>query len=168
MKKRISSPHPIRCSFCGRGQEEVARLVSGPSVYICSECVRLCNDILEGEPDQGLPMPRESLPKPADIRAAQQETFERKWKTQPSGMRCAGCVFMNPAGGAAGRLIDEAGLKGLRVGGAVVSDLHANFILNDRGATSEDVEELIEVVRERVADSAGVTLELEIEIVGRP
>ncbi len=104
---------------------------------------------------------------PADIRAAQQETFERKWKTQPSGMRCAGCVFMNPAGGAAGRLIDEAGLKCLRVGGAVVSDLHANFIVNDRGATSEDVEELIEVVRERVADSAGVTLELEIEIVGR-
>jgi ATP-dependent Clp protease ATP-binding subunit ClpX len=69
MKKRISSPHPIRCSFCGRGQEEVARLVSGPSVYICSECVRLCNDILEGEPDQGLPMPRESLPKPAEIKA---------------------------------------------------------------------------------------------------
>ncbi|MBD3335993.1 MAG: ATP-dependent Clp protease ATP-binding subunit ClpX [Candidatus Eisenbacteria bacterium] len=68
MKKRISSPHPIRCSFCGRGQEEVARLVSGPSVYICSECVRLCNDILEGEPDQGLPMPREALPKPAEIK----------------------------------------------------------------------------------------------------
>jgi len=105
--------------------------------------------------------------KPADIKAAQQETFERKWKTQPSGMRCAGCVFMNPPGGAAGRLIDEAGLKGLRVGGAVISDLHANFILNDRGATSEDVEELIEVVRERVVDSAGIRLELEIEIVGR-
>ena len=49
MKKRIASPHPIRCSFCGRGQDEVARLVSGPSVYICSECVKLCNDILEGE-----------------------------------------------------------------------------------------------------------------------
>ncbi len=104
---------------------------------------------------------------PADIRAAQQETLERKWKTQPSGMRCAGCVFRNPAGGSAGKLIDEAGLKGLRVGGAVVSDLHANFILNDRGATSEDVEELIEIVRERVADAAGVTLELEIEIAGR-
>lgn len=102
-----------------------------------------------------------------DIEAAQRETLEKKWKTQPSGMRCAGCVFKNTASGAAGRLIDEAGLKGLRVGGAVVSDLHANFILNDRGATSEDVEQLIEVVRERVAEAAGVTLELEVEIVGR-
>ncbi|MCK4410331.1 MAG: UDP-N-acetylmuramate dehydrogenase [Candidatus Eisenbacteria sp.] len=107
------------------------------------------------------------LGEPADIKAAQRETLERKWKTQPSGMRCAGCVFRNAAGDAAGKLIDEAGLKGLRVGGAVISDLHANFILNDRGATSEDVAELIEIVRERVADAAGVTLELEIEVVGR-
>jgi ATP-dependent Clp protease ATP-binding subunit ClpX len=68
MKKRISSPLPIRCSFCGRGQEEVARLVSGPSVYICSECVRLCNDILEGEGEPALPMNRENLPKPAEIK----------------------------------------------------------------------------------------------------
>jgi ATP-dependent Clp protease ATP-binding subunit ClpX len=68
MKKRISSPHPIRCSFCGRGQEEVARLVSGPSVYICSECVRLCNDILDGETEPALPMNRENLPKPAEIK----------------------------------------------------------------------------------------------------
>ncbi len=68
MKKRVSSPHPIRCSFCGRGQEEVARLVSGPSVYICSECVRLCNDILEGEGEPALPMSKENLPKPAEIK----------------------------------------------------------------------------------------------------
>ncbi|MBM3288119.1 MAG: ATP-dependent Clp protease ATP-binding subunit ClpX [Candidatus Eisenbacteria bacterium] len=68
MKKRMSSPHPIRCSFCGRGQEEVARLVSGPSVYICSECVRLCSDILDGEVEQSVPVSRESLPKPAEIK----------------------------------------------------------------------------------------------------
>jgi ATP-dependent Clp protease ATP-binding subunit ClpX len=68
MKKRISSPHPIRCSFCGRGQDEVARLVSGPSVYICSECVRLCNDILEGEIEHSAPMVRENLPKPSEIK----------------------------------------------------------------------------------------------------
>jgi len=68
MKKRISSPHPIRCSFCGRGQEEVARLVSGPSVYICSECVRLCNDILEGEIEHNVPVTRENLPKPSEIK----------------------------------------------------------------------------------------------------
>jgi ATP-dependent Clp protease ATP-binding subunit ClpX len=64
----MNSPTSIRCSFCGRGQEEVARLVSGPSVYICSECVRLCNDILEGENAPALPMSRESLPKPSEIK----------------------------------------------------------------------------------------------------
>ena len=68
MKKRISSPHPIRCSFCGRGQEEVSRLVSGPSVYICSECVKLCNDILDGEIDREEPLAKGNLPKPAEIK----------------------------------------------------------------------------------------------------
>jgi ATP-dependent Clp protease ATP-binding subunit ClpX len=68
MKKRVSSPHPIRCSFCGRGQDEVSRLVSGPSVYICSECVKLCNDILEGETDHAVGAPKGSLPKPAEIK----------------------------------------------------------------------------------------------------
>ena len=69
VKKRISSPHPIRCSFCGRGQEEVSRLVSGPSVYICSECVKLCNDILEGEVDRDEPISKGNMPKPSDIKS---------------------------------------------------------------------------------------------------
>ena len=68
MKKRIATPHPIRCSFCGRGQDEVARLVSGPSVYICSECVKLCNDILEGELEREQPAASGALPKPAEIK----------------------------------------------------------------------------------------------------
>jgi ATP-dependent Clp protease ATP-binding subunit ClpX len=68
MKKRVQSPHPIRCSFCGRGQDEVSRLVSGPSVYICSECVKLCNDILEGETEHAPGLPKGSLPKPAEIK----------------------------------------------------------------------------------------------------
>jgi ATP-dependent Clp protease ATP-binding subunit ClpX len=68
MKKRVSTPHPIKCSFCGRGQDEVSRLVSGPSVYICSECVKLCNDILDGEADRDLPVGREGLPKPAEMK----------------------------------------------------------------------------------------------------
>jgi ATP-dependent Clp protease ATP-binding subunit ClpX len=68
MKKRVASPHPIRCSFCGRGQDEVTRLVSGPSVYICSECVKLCSDILEGELDEDQPLQKESLSKPAEIK----------------------------------------------------------------------------------------------------
>ena len=68
MKKRVSTPHPLKCSFCGRGQDEVSRLVSGPSVYICSECVKLCNDILDGEADRDLPVGREGLPKPAEMK----------------------------------------------------------------------------------------------------
>jgi ATP-dependent Clp protease ATP-binding subunit ClpX len=68
MKKRVASPHPIRCSFCGRGQDEVTRLVSGPSVYICSECVKLCSDILEGELEEEQPLKRESLSKPVEIK----------------------------------------------------------------------------------------------------
>jgi UDP-N-acetylmuramate dehydrogenase len=103
---------------------------------------------------------------PVQIRELQREVLARKWRAQPNGMRCAGCVFKNPPGLAAGRLIDDAGLKGTRVGGAVVSDLHANFILNDRAATSDDVERLIELVRQRVMETAGVALELEIEILG--
>jgi UDP-N-acetylmuramate dehydrogenase len=94
-------------------------------------------------------------------------TLERKWRAQPAGMRSAGCIFKNPPGDAAGRLIDSAGLKGMRIGGAVVSDVHANYILNDRGATAADVEELIELVRARVLEEAGVELELEVEIIGR-
>ncbi len=68
MKKRVPSPHPIKCSFCGRGQEEVSRLVSGPSVYICSECVKLCNDILDGEAEREIPAQRDNLPKPAETK----------------------------------------------------------------------------------------------------
>lgn len=104
---------------------------------------------------------------PESIRAAQREILDRKWRDQPCGMRSAGCIFKNPQEGPAGLLIDRAGLKGTRVGGAVVSDQHANFIVNDRGATADDVERLIDLVRSRVRDASGVDLELEIEIVGR-
>src|SRR2546427_8570882 len=68
MKKRIATPHPIRCSFCGRQQDEVSRLVSGPSVYICSECVKLCNDILEGEGEREQPVQKGTLSKPSEIK----------------------------------------------------------------------------------------------------
>ncbi len=68
MKKGSGTPQPIRCSFCGRGQDEVARLISGPGVYICSECVKLCNEILEGEMQQPILEGREDLPKPNEIK----------------------------------------------------------------------------------------------------
>jgi UDP-N-acetylmuramate dehydrogenase len=104
---------------------------------------------------------------PAGIAARQRATLERKWRAQPCGMRSAGCVFKNPPGQSAGRLIDSVGLKGTRIGGAVVSDQHANFIVNDRGASADDVEDLIELVRSTIKDETGIELELEVEIVGK-
>lgn len=104
---------------------------------------------------------------PEKVAGRQKEVLEAKWKSQPVGMRSAGCVFRNPPDQSAGKLIDTCGLKGTRVGGAVVSDIHANYILNDRGATAEDVEELIDIIRRRVRSEANVDLELEIEILGR-
>ena len=68
MKRKMSSPTPIRCSFCGRGQDEVTRLVSGPSVYICTECVKLCSDILEGELETDESLSKQTLSKPAEIK----------------------------------------------------------------------------------------------------
>jgi UDP-N-acetylmuramate dehydrogenase len=84
-------------------------------------------------------------------------------RSQPGG-RNAGCVFKNPPGGHAGRIIDGLGLKGARRGGAVVSQRHANFIVNERGARAADVLELAELVRERVAREAGVELEWEVRV----
>ena len=68
MKKKTQSPRAIKCSFCGRGQDEVAKLVSGPSVYICNECIRLCNDILEEEMAGTVLFDQDHFPKPKEIR----------------------------------------------------------------------------------------------------
>lgn len=82
----------------------------------------------------------------------------------PKGASC-GCVFKNPAGCSAGKIIDEAGLKGLSVGGASVSRDHANFIIN-AGSSSRDVRALIEEVRRRVAERTGIKLEEEVVYIG--
>jgi UDP-N-acetylmuramate dehydrogenase len=86
--------------------------------------------------------------------------------TQPLADQNAGSVFRNPADDHAGRLIDAAGLKGRRVGSAVVSSLHANFIVTERGARAADIRSLAELVRAAVADRFGVELQYEIEFVG--
>lgn len=86
---------------------------------------------------------------------------------QPLSYPSAGCIFRNPTGGGAGRYIDQAGCKGLRVGDAEVSRLHANFIVNLGCATARDVAQLIDQVRKLVIDKVGVRLEPEIRFVGR-
>lgn len=95
------------------------------------------------------------------------ELLERRNNTQPTGTANCGSVFRNPAGGFAGRLIEECGLKGLQIGGARVSEKHANFILNENNATSTDIEKLILHVREMVEGKTGVQLTPEVCIVGR-
>ena len=92
----------------------------------------------------------------------------RHWRQahQPIGMASAGSVFRNPPGDSAGRLIDAGGLKGTRVGGAVVSDKHANFIVNDRQGSATDIRRLAELVRAEVLARDGVTLEYEVQFVG--
>jgi UDP-N-acetylmuramate dehydrogenase len=90
---------------------------------------------------------------------------EKRKKTQPHGAPSAGSFFKNPPGEPAGLLIDKAGLKGLRVGGAEVSAAHANFIVNAGGATCADVLALAEEVRRRVADVFDVLLEPEVKII---
>ena len=90
-----------------------------------------------------------------------------RWRRehQPGGSN-AGSVFRNPDNDHAGRLIEEAGCKGLRVGSAVVSDKHANFIIADPGGSAGDVRRLIELVRARVEDQSGVTLRVENRFLG--
>ncbi len=97
--------------------------------------------------------------RPADgIWERYSDVLTQKKNSQPLGTHNAGCMFKNPPGGHAGRIIDECGLKGTRVGNAHVSERHANFIENDGGATAADILRLVEIIRSRVP----VPLELEV------
>ena len=102
---------------------------------------------------------------PAACADAIDEIVRWRRRHQPGGSN-AGSVFANPPDDSAGRLIDSLGLKGLRVGGAVVSEKHANFFQADPGATADDVHRLIVEVRRRVADATGVELRPELRMVG--
>ncbi|MBX3412066.1 MAG: UDP-N-acetylmuramate dehydrogenase [Pirellulales bacterium] len=101
---------------------------------------------------------------PTELTKRMQKQWIVKKASQPLGHQSAGCIFKNPRGISAGMLVDQAGLKGHRIGGAEVSERHANFIVSDESATSQDVLRLIELVRDRVAERFGVELETEIEI----
>lgn len=105
---------------------------------------------------------------PGDREAAlarHKHIWNEKYDSQPPvSARSAGCIFKNPPGHAAGRLIDQAGLKGTRAGQAEISARHANFIVAHDGATAADVIGLIELARQRVREQFGVALETEVEI----
>jgi UDP-N-acetylmuramate dehydrogenase len=101
-----------------------------------------------------------------EIRARMEDAREWRRRTQPLAEPNCGSVFKNPDGDHAARLIEAAGAKGLRVGGARVSEKHANFIVADPGASARDVWTLIGQVRSRVGSHAGVLLETEVELMG--
>ncbi|MDR0462464.1 MAG: UDP-N-acetylmuramate dehydrogenase [Christensenellaceae bacterium] len=98
------------------------------------------------------------------IRALQQQYITKRTQTQPSGPS-AGSVFRNPPGNSAGAIIDKLGFRDTQIGGAVVSPKHANFIINEGGATAKDVTRLINKIKKRVKDAYGISLKTEIETI---
>lgn len=105
---------------------------------------------------------------PGEILKEMDAVAEYREKNQPIKERTGGSTFKNPPGNSAWKLIDQAGCRGLRVGGAKVSEMHCNFLINDKQATGEDVETLGETVRARVGATSGVTLDWEIIRLGVP
>ena len=103
---------------------------------------------------------------PESIAQRLSDYLAQRKQTQPLNAPSAGSVFKNPPGDYAARLIEGAGLKGQRIGGAMISPKHANFIVNTGGATAEDVQALIELAQERVQKETGTRLELELKVVG--
>jgi UDP-N-acetylenolpyruvoylglucosamine reductase len=110
--------------------------------------------VLRGQPDAR-----------ARIEGRMNEFSQKRWNSQPAAPS-AGCIFKNPPEIPAGKLIDELRLKGARVGGAVVSAEHGNFIVNDGRATARDVLNLIALIRERARAERGIELETEVEVIG--
>ena len=100
------------------------------------------------------------------IRRTMEASLRRRKRSQPLGLPSAGSIFVNPEGDSAGRLIEAAGLKGLRIGGAQVSDVHANFIVNAGGATAADVVALVKLIRDTVKEANGIELRPEVRFLG--
>lgn len=104
-----------------------------------------------------------NITSPDDVRA-KVSSFIDKRRNQPKGLS-SGCIFKNPEGSSAGYLIDKAGLKGCRVGGAVVSDIHANFIINEGGASATDILKLIAIIKDEVKKQFSIELKEEVIIL---
>jgi UDP-N-acetylmuramate dehydrogenase len=105
-------------------------------------------------------------PDPDAVRQAVERIIEERWQKHPLEYPSAGSVFKNPPGHSSWKLIDEAGLKGARVGGAMVSEKHTNFIINYDNATSADIRALIRLVQEEVRKRSGIRLEPEVRMIG--
>lgn len=102
-----------------------------------------------------------------EIISMMQNNKDYRKKTQPYHLPCCGSVFRNPLPNYAGRLIEDANLKGYQIGGAQVSEMHANFIVNANGATANDIMELINYIKKTIYDLNNIELHTEVEIIGR-
>jgi UDP-N-acetylenolpyruvoylglucosamine reductase len=122
-------------------------------------CAALKNHIALGAVFRCRTLPR------AEIEQRMKAFSEKRWGSQPAAPS-AGCIFKNPGAIPAGRLVDELGLKGARVGGAVVSAEHGNFIVNDGKATAKDVLDLIAIIQAWAKLERGIELHTEVEIIG--
>lgn len=103
---------------------------------------------------------------PEEVHLRLCEAIERRCGKQPVSYPSAGSVFKRPEGDYAGRLVEGAGAKGMRVGGAMISEKHANFIINEGAATAKDVLSLIDAVRTKVHDKFGIWLQPEVHVLG--
>jgi UDP-N-acetylenolpyruvoylglucosamine reductase len=128
-----------------------------PVEYRC--CPLLKNHIALGAVFKCRPAPR------GEIEKRMKAFSEKRWSSQPTAPS-AGGLFKNPDTIPAGKLIDELGLKGTRIGGAVVSAEHGNFIVNDGNATARDILELIAILKARAKEARGIELQTEVEIIG--
>lgn len=102
----------------------------------------------------------------AEIQREIKQRLKQKKSTQPLALASAGCVWKNPGGDTASRLVEKVGLRGKRISGAEISAKHANFIVNRGGATAGDIEALMDLTRERVYAHFGIALEPEIRVIG--
>lgn len=102
------------------------------------------------------------------IRAKMEASLKRRKKSQPLTLPNAGSIFRNPPGTSAGKLIEDLGLKGMRIGGAQVSEVHANFIVNVDNASAADIVEIIVTIRNRVKEVYGIELQPEVRFLGFP
>jgi UDP-N-acetylenolpyruvoylglucosamine reductase len=141
--------------YAGNIHERLAKEV--PVEY--RACPLLKTHIALGAIFKCTPLPR------AEIEQRMKAYSEKRWESQPAAPS-AGCIFKNPGTIPAGKLMDELGLKGTRVGGAVVSAEHGNFIVNDGKAKERDVLELIALLKARAKEARGIELHTEVEIIG--
>lgn len=139
---------------------EVSEISPQDAGFKYRECERLKTAIALGAVFAGKPGKKE------EIARKMEEFAARRHSSQPQQWRSAGCVFKNPPGFSAGKIIDELGLKGKRIGGAMVSTQHCNFIVNAGGAKASDILELIKYIKDRVREKRGIELETEVEIIG--